>query len=77
MIANFDRTIMYKTFHAVFLLQTTHQAVDTLVDVIPCLETYLRRYNDEFTTNPLNLMLSNHVISHVVRIHRILSIKNR
>ncbi|XP_028415382.1 dynein heavy chain 8, axonemal-like isoform X2 [Dendronephthya gigantea] len=56
--------------------KTTHQAVVSLDEVIPCLETYLTRYNDEFSTSPLNLMLSNHIISHVIRIHRILSIKN-
>ncbi|CAB3999965.1 Hypothetical predicted protein, partial [Paramuricea clavata] len=57
-------------------IKPTHQAVVSLDEVIPCLDTYLSRYNDEFSTSPLNLMLSSHVISHLVRIHRILSIKN-
>uniref|UniRef100_A0A2C9K4Z2 AAA+ ATPase domain-containing protein n=1 Tax=Biomphalaria glabrata TaxID=6526 RepID=A0A2C9K4Z2_BIOGL len=42
-------------------------------DLHSCINTHLTRYNDEFGNIRLNTMLSDLVISHVVRIHRVLS----
>ncbi|CAL1527205.1 unnamed protein product [Lymnaea stagnalis] len=49
------------------------QPIDKLSDLHSCLNTHLNRYNDEFGNIRLNTMLSDFVISHVVRMHRILS----
>lgn len=51
------------------------QAINNIEDVSACLQSYLKRYNDEFSG--LDLMISSHVMFHVVRLHRILSYKNR
>ncbi|XP_068697910.1 dynein axonemal heavy chain 8-like [Montipora foliosa] len=53
------------------------QPVDNIADVAPCLQNFLRRYNDEFSGEGLDLSISSHVMFHVVRQHRILSYKNR
>ncbi|CAH1799095.1 unnamed protein product [Owenia fusiformis] len=49
------------------------QPVDTLKEVHNCLNTHLTRYNEEFGNVQLDLMLSDYVISHIIRMHRVLS----
>ncbi|KAL4232681.1 hypothetical protein ACF0H5_007369 [Mactra antiquata] len=49
------------------------QPVETLRDLHSCLHTHLTRYNEEFGNVRLNIMLSDFVIAHIVRVHRILS----
>ncbi|XP_052089132.1 uncharacterized protein LOC127725852 isoform X10 [Mytilus californianus] len=49
------------------------QPVDNLRDIHSCLNTHLTRYNEEFGNIPLNIMLSDFIIDHVVRMHRVLS----
>ncbi|XP_071954985.1 uncharacterized protein [Antedon mediterranea] len=49
------------------------QPVTNLVEVHRCLLSHLTRYNEEFGNVQLNIMLSDHVIHHVIRMHRILS----
>ncbi|XP_033113255.1 dynein heavy chain 5, axonemal-like isoform X2 [Anneissia japonica] len=49
------------------------QPVTNLVEVHRCLLSHLTRYNEEFGNIQLNIMLSDHVIHHVIRMHRILS----
>ncbi|XP_048577711.1 dynein axonemal heavy chain 8 isoform X3 [Nematostella vectensis] len=56
--------------------KSTLQSIENVKEVAPCLQNYLRRYNDEFTEG-LGLMVSTHVMYHVIRLHRILSFKNR
>ncbi|XP_071818739.1 dynein axonemal heavy chain 5-like isoform X4 [Apostichopus japonicus] len=49
------------------------QPVPTLEQVHKCVHSHLTRYNEEFGNVTINIMLSDHVIYHVIRIHRILS----
>ncbi|GFN75495.1 dynein beta chain, ciliary [Plakobranchus ocellatus] len=49
------------------------QPVESMGDLHSCLNTHLTRYNEEFGNVRLNIMLSDFVIFHVVRMHRILS----
>ncbi|WAR07684.1 DYHG-like protein [Mya arenaria] len=49
------------------------QPVETLRDLHSCLHTHLTRYNEEFGNVRLNIMLSDFVIAHIIRIHRVLS----
>ena len=58
-------------------MQILLQAVDSIDDVSPCLQNFLKRYNDDFSGDGLDLTISSHVMFHVVRLHRILSYKNR
>lgn len=53
------------------------QPVDNITEVSPALQNFLKRYNDEFSGEGLDLSISSHVMFHVVRLHRILSYKNR
>lgn len=50
--------------------------INDISEVSQRLQNNLRRYNDEFNEG-LDLMVSSHVMYHVVRLHRILSYKNR
>ena len=64
--------------HAILVyLQILLQALDNIEHVSPCLQNFLKRYNDEFSGEGLDLRISSHVMFHVVRLHRILSYKNR
>ena len=58
-------------------MQILLQDIKSIDEVSPCLQNYLKRYNDEFSGEGLDLMISSHVMFHVVRLHRILSYKNR
>ncbi|OWF37572.1 Dynein heavy chain 5, axonemal [Mizuhopecten yessoensis] len=49
------------------------QPIDQLRDVHSCLNTHLTRYNEEFGNIPLNIMLSDFIIAHIIRMHRVLS----
>ncbi|KAL5009692.1 hypothetical protein ScPMuIL_011997 [Solemya velum] len=49
------------------------QPVKMLRDLHSCLNTHLTRYNEEFGNVRLNVMLSDFIISHIVRMHRVLS----
>ncbi|XP_035829673.1 dynein heavy chain 5, axonemal isoform X2 [Aplysia californica] len=49
------------------------QPVENMGDLHSCLNTHLTRYNEEFGNIRLNIMLSDYIISNVVRMHRILS----
>ncbi|XP_060567478.1 dynein axonemal heavy chain 5-like [Ruditapes philippinarum] len=49
------------------------QPVETLRDLHSCLHMHLTRYNEEFGNVRLNIMLSDFVIAHIIRVHRILS----
>ena len=49
------------------------QPIEDLVDVHACLQMHLNQYNEEFGNIPLNLMLSDSIIKHVIKIHRVLS----
>ncbi|XP_053397319.1 dynein axonemal heavy chain 5-like isoform X6 [Mercenaria mercenaria] len=49
------------------------QPVETLRDLHSCLHMHLTRYNEEFGNVRLNIMLSDFVIAHIVRLHRVLS----
>ncbi|CAH3196290.1 unnamed protein product, partial [Porites evermanni] len=53
------------------------QAINNIDEVSLCLQNFLKRYNDEFSGEGLDLMISGHVMFHVIRLHRILSYKNR
>ena len=68
---------IYTDLLSFFFLQILLQPVDNIADVAPCLQNFLRRYNDEFSGEGLDLSISSHVMFHVVRLHRILSYKNR
>lgn len=65
------------TFCFLFFPQILLQPVDNITEVSPCLQNFLKRYNDEFSGEGLDLSISSHVMFHVVRLHRILSYKNR
>ena len=49
------------------------QHIDSMDDVHTCLDMHLQQYNEEFGNVPLNLMLSDSIIKHVIKIHRVLS----
>ena len=49
------------------------QPVESLREVHSCLNTHLTRYNEEFGNVQLEIMLSDNIIGHVIRMHRILS----
>ncbi|ESO89151.1 hypothetical protein LOTGIDRAFT_229063 [Lottia gigantea] len=49
------------------------QPIDKLSDIHTCLNSHLTRYNEEFGNVRLDIMLSDYVIAHVVKMHRILS----
>ena len=75
-----ENLLLEFTFYlSVFSLwvQILLQAINSIDEVSPCLQNYLKRYNDEFSGEGLDLMISSHVMFHVVRLHRILSYKNR
>ncbi|XP_059166583.1 dynein axonemal heavy chain 8-like [Physella acuta] len=54
-------------------IKVSLQPVEKMSDLHSCLNTHLTRYNEEFGNVRLNIMLSDFIISHVVRLHRILS----
>lgn len=69
-----------KSYYCILIclwLQLLLQAINNIDEVSPCLQNFLKRYNDEFSGEGLDLMVSSHVMFHVVRLHRILSYKNR
>ncbi|XP_067674368.1 uncharacterized protein [Haliotis asinina] len=49
------------------------QPIENLRDLHSCLNAHLTRYNEEFGNVRLNIMLSDFIISHVVRMHRVIS----
>ncbi|XP_071504103.1 dynein axonemal heavy chain 5-like [Diadema antillarum] len=49
------------------------QPVENLDQVHKCILSHLTRYNEEFGNVTLNIMLSDDVIYHVIRMHRVLS----
>ncbi|XP_030850579.1 dynein heavy chain 8, axonemal isoform X3 [Strongylocentrotus purpuratus] len=49
------------------------QPVSNLEQVHKCILSHLTRYNEEFGNVTLNIMLSDDVIYHVIRMHRVLS----
>ncbi|XP_071801693.1 uncharacterized protein [Asterias amurensis] len=49
------------------------QPVEGLDKVHQCVHSHLTRYNEEFGNVTINIMLSDDVIHHVIRIHRVLS----
>ncbi|XP_023932047.1 dynein heavy chain 5, axonemal-like isoform X1 [Lingula anatina] len=49
------------------------QPIQSFHDVHNCLFAHLTRYNEEFGNTQLDIMLSDHIIAHVVRMHRVLS----
>ncbi|BFZ10052.1 hypothetical protein BsWGS_13093 [Bradybaena similaris] len=49
------------------------QAVKSMKELHGCLNTHLAHYNEVFGNLSQSIMLSDHVISHIVRLHRILS----
>ena len=60
-----------------YVLQVTLHSIETLSDVHACLNSSLSHYNEEFGNEKLDIMLSDFAISHIVRIHRILSFSYR
>ncbi|XP_052708586.1 uncharacterized protein LOC128183562 isoform X10 [Crassostrea angulata] len=54
-------------------IKVTLQPIENLRDVHSCLNTHLTRYNEEFGNVRLDVMLSDFIISHVIRMHRVLS----
>ena len=54
-------------------LQVSLQPVSSMREVHNCLLNHLTRYNQEFGNTQLNIMLSDNVIHHVIKMHRILS----
>jgi hypothetical protein len=49
------------------------QPIENLLDVQNCLKTHVARYNEEFGNIPMDIMLSDHVIGHIIKMHRVLS----
>ncbi|XP_022081686.1 dynein gamma chain, flagellar outer arm-like [Acanthaster planci] len=49
------------------------QPVEQLDKVHQCVHSHLTRYNEEFGNVTINIMLSDDIIHHVIRIHRVLS----
>lgn len=49
------------------------QPIDSLKDVHNCLQIHLNRYNEEFGNVYLDINLSENVIAHIVKLHRVLS----
>lgn len=68
---------LYIVDTSLFLFQILLQAINNIDEVSLCLQNFLKRYNDEFSGEGLDLMISGHVMFHVIRLHRILSYKNR
>ncbi|XP_041355189.1 dynein gamma chain, flagellar outer arm-like isoform X3 [Gigantopelta aegis] len=54
-------------------LKVVLQPIEKLSDMHSCLNTHLTRYNEEFGNVRLNIMLSDYIIAHVIRMHRIIS----
>ena len=67
---------MMQTDHIVHVFQVVLQPIEEIKEVHNCLMTHMTRYNEEFGNIQLNLMLSEHVISHVIRLHRVLSFQH-
>lgn len=61
------------TTHGTKQIKVMLQPVENLGDLHTCLSAHLTRYNEEFGNVRLDIMLSDFTISHVVRMHRILS----
>jgi hypothetical protein len=55
------------------MFQIILQPVDALQELHACLQTHLNRYNEEFGNVNLNIMLSENIISHIVKMHRVIS----
>ncbi|XP_064629693.1 uncharacterized protein LOC135488785 isoform X2 [Lineus longissimus] len=49
------------------------QPIENLQDVQNCLKAHMARYNEEFGNVPMDIMLSDHVIGHIIKMHRVLS----
>ncbi len=51
--------------------------VEDLQSVHACLQVYLNHYNEEFGNIHLDIMLSENIICHIIKIHRVLSMQNK
>ena len=69
----FFRCYVGTVFDYVVLQQVILQPVDSLKDVHNCLQVHLNRYNEEFGNVYLDINLSENVIAHIVKLHRVLS----
>ena len=49
------------------------QPITNLQDVQSCLKAHVTRYNEEFGNVPMDIMLSDYIIGHIIKMHRILS----
>ena len=54
----------------------THQPLTDIAEVASCLQAFLTRYNEQFNKS-LPVVLCDHSLKHLVRIHRILTFKAR
>ena len=57
----------------VVFVQVMLQPVSSLKEVHSCLQSHLNRYNEEFGNIHLDIMLSENIISHIIKMHRVLS----
>lgn len=59
------------------VLQGVLMPVEDLQSVHACLQVYLNHYNEEFGNVHLDIMLSENIICHIIKIHRVLSMQNK
>ena len=59
------------------VLQVVLQPMKDIKSVYNCLNQCLIRHNEELGNVKLDIMLSDHIITHLVKLHRILSLHHR
>lgn len=58
-------------------LKVVLQPMGDIKAVYNCLQTHLIRHNEELGNTKLDIMLSDHIIMHIIKLHRILTLHHR
>jgi hypothetical protein len=61
----------------IFDFQVMLQPIENKKEVLTCLQTHLNRYNEEFGNIYLDIMLSDNIVNHLVKMHRVISYHHR
>lgn len=77
-------TSCFNVYFNIFLILSEHSGfqvvlhpVTDMTAVHNCLHSHLSRHNEELGNIKLDIMLSDHIVMHIVKLHRILTLHHR